>query len=67
MNNYPSDISREQFEIIRQDLENVKKRTRPRKYDLYDSWILERSFGDRRLWKNGERKLHISIQFTVLA
>lgn len=33
---YPSDISREQFEIIREDLENFKKRTRPRKLDLYD-------------------------------
>jgi len=34
--NYPSDITREQFEIIRKDLETVKKRTRPRKVDLYD-------------------------------
>lgn len=33
---YPSDISREQFEIIREDLENVKKSTKPREYDLYD-------------------------------
>lgn len=36
MHNYPSDISKEQFEIIRKDLENAKKRTRPRKVDLYD-------------------------------
>lgn len=36
MHNYPSDITREQFEIIRKDLENAKKRTRPRKVDLYD-------------------------------
>ena len=36
MHNDPSDITREQFEIIRQDLENAKKKTRPRKYDLYD-------------------------------
>ena len=35
MHNDPSDITREQFEIIRQDLENAKKK-RPRKYDLYD-------------------------------
>ncbi len=34
--NYPSDISREQFEIIRQDLENAKKKTKPRRTDLYD-------------------------------
>ena len=29
---YPSDITREQFEVIRP----VKKTTHPRKYDLYD-------------------------------
>ena len=33
---YPSDITREQFEIIRDDLENAKKKTHPRPYDLYD-------------------------------
>lgn len=33
---YPSDISREQFEIIREDLEGAKKKTRPQKYDLYN-------------------------------
>ena len=33
---YPSDISREQFEIIREELENLQKKTHPRKYDLYD-------------------------------
>jgi len=36
MHNYPSDISREKFEIIRKDLESVKKKTCPRKVDLYD-------------------------------
>lgn len=36
MPKYPSDISREQFEIIRKDLENARKQTRPRKVDLYD-------------------------------
>ena len=34
--NYGSDVSREQFEIIREDLEKAKKATRPRKVDLYD-------------------------------
>lgn len=34
--NYPSDIAREQFEVIRPDLEGVRKRTSPRKTDLYD-------------------------------
>lgn len=33
---YPSDISREQFEEIREELVGAKKRTHPRKYDLYD-------------------------------
>ena len=33
---YPSDITREQFEQIRLDLESFKKRTKPRKIDLYD-------------------------------
>ena len=33
---YPSDITREQFEAIRYDLESARKTTRPRTYDLYD-------------------------------
>ena len=33
--NYPSDITREQFEIIREDLEKAKKKTKPRDIDLY--------------------------------
>ena len=33
--NYPSDITREQFEIIQPDLEAAKKGTRPRDIDLY--------------------------------
>ena len=36
MHNYPSDISREEFEIIREDLEKAKKKTKPRQIDLYD-------------------------------
>lgn len=34
--NFPSDISREQFESIRPMLEAARRRTRPRKHDLYD-------------------------------
>ena len=34
--NYPSDISREEFEMIRTELEGAKKRTKPREIDLYD-------------------------------
>jgi len=33
--NYPSDITKEQFEIIRADLESAKKQTKPRNIDLY--------------------------------
>jgi len=33
---YPSDISREQFEMIRVKLKSSKKKTRPSKYELYD-------------------------------
>ena len=36
MTNYPSDISREQFERIKEDLEKAKKKTKPRKLDIYD-------------------------------
>ena len=35
MHQYPSDISREEYKLIREDLEGAKKTTRPRKYDLY--------------------------------
>ena len=33
---YPSDITREQFEIIRPILESARKKTKPRVLDLYD-------------------------------
>lgn len=36
MHKYPSDISRKQFEVIREDLEKARKKTRPREIDLYD-------------------------------
>jgi len=36
MREYPSDITREQYELVREELEGAKKRTRPRSYDLYD-------------------------------
>ncbi len=35
MHNYPSDITREQFENIRPILESARKRTSPRAVDLY--------------------------------
>jgi len=33
---YPCEITREQFELIRPLLESARKRTKPRKVDLYD-------------------------------
>ncbi len=36
MKNYPSNISREEFELIREELEGAKKKTKPRKADLYE-------------------------------
>jgi transposase len=33
---YPSEISRDQFSHIRNDLESVRKKTKPRTIDLYD-------------------------------
>ncbi len=46
---YPSDISREQFESIRADLEGHKKRTKPREHDLYEVFcgLLESEQGHR--------------------
>ena len=32
---YPSDISREQFEMLRPELEKAKQKTKPRDIDLY--------------------------------
>jgi transposase len=33
---YPSDVSREEFDSIRDMLEAARRKTRPRKHDLYD-------------------------------
>ena len=35
---YPSDISREQFEMIRELLESARKKTSPRRVDLYEAF-----------------------------
>jgi len=35
---YPSDVSREQFEHILPMLESARRRTRPREIDLYDAF-----------------------------
>lgn len=33
---FASDVSREEFELVRPLLESARRRTRPRKHDLYD-------------------------------
>ncbi len=36
MRDYPSNVSREEFELIREDLEGARKKTKPRDVDLYE-------------------------------
>ena len=36
MRNYPSNISEEEFELIRKELEGARKQTKPRKVNLYE-------------------------------
>lgn len=36
MLDYPSNITREQFNLIREDLESARKKTKPRKLELYE-------------------------------
>lgn len=38
MTDYPSNITSDQFELIRTDLETFRKRTCPRKVDLFDAF-----------------------------
>ncbi len=53
------------------EVEVVKRSEQHNFKVLPKRWIVERSFGwlekYRRLWKNCERKLHTSLQMTVLA
>lgn len=44
---FPSDISREQFEQVRPMLEAARRKTRPRKHDLYDVFCAVLYFLDR--------------------
>ena len=52
-------------------VEVVKKSDLPKFSVIPKRWIVERTFAwpekNRRLWKNCERKLHTSLQMTVLA
>ena len=57
--------------IYAAEVEVVKRNEFHKFTVLPKRWIVERSFGwldkNRRMWKNCERKLHNSKQFTVLA
>ena len=46
MPDYPSNISRAQFALIQPDLENFRKHTRPRRYDLYDVFRTDVDIGE---------------------
>jgi len=49
MRNYPSNISREEFEKIREDLERARKKTKPRKVDLYEVFCAVLYGAEKRL------------------
>jgi len=44
---FATDVSREQFESVRGMLEEARKKTRPRKHDLYDVFCAVLFFLDR--------------------
>lgn len=58
-------------ELIGAEVEVVKRNELHQFSVLPKRWIVERSFGwlekSRRLWKNCERKLHTSLEMTVVA
>jgi transposase len=56
--NYPSGITREEFEIIRADLERARKTTKPQKIDPYDVFC-----GLPYLLKSGCRRRMIPADF----
>ncbi len=41
MLDYPSNITKEQFELIREDLESARKKTKPPKLDFANPSILD--------------------------
>jgi len=47
---YPSDISREEYALVREFLEGVRKKTKPRKLDLY--WQAPKQVRGRRVTKS---------------
>ena len=50
---FPSDINRQQFEQVRELLEAARRKTRPRKHDLYDVFCAVLYFLDTGVaWRN---------------
>lgn len=48
----PTDVTREQFELVRPMLEAARRRTRPRKHDLYDVFCAVLYFvGSHAAWR----------------
>ena len=58
---YPSDISREEFEKIRPQLELFRKRTKPRTVDLYDVFC-----GILYIWVGGCQWRMLPVDFPSL-
>jgi transposase len=58
MHNYQSGITREEFEIIRADIESARKTTKPLEIDLYDVFC-----GLLYLLKSGCRRRIIPADF----
>lgn len=48
----PTDVTRDQFELVRPMLEAARRRTRPRKHDLYDVFCAVLYFvGSHAAWR----------------
>ncbi|WP_375341907.1 IS5 family transposase [Wolbachia pipientis] len=67
---YPSDISKEQFEKIRPILESSRKKTKPRKLDLYDVfcavlYVLKSAYQWRMLPKDFPRWENVYYYFQM--
>ena len=63
---HPSNIPRQQFKLIRPDLEAMRQRTRPRQVDLYEilvqntigaEVVIAKQSDLRRLWCTCKRQL----------
>jgi len=70
MLDYPSNITRERFELIREDLEAARKKTKPRKLDLYEVfcgalYVLKSACQWRMLPKDFPKWRSVHAYFTI--